>query len=151
MTPAYERVLDALGSYGTRVQKHNGQARAQCPAHRSRGLTLAVKRTDDGALLHCHAGCEAADVLAALHLGLRDLFDEAANLLAPVIPIRRSFRRATPNPLGDVEHFCTRILQQERIEADPGWQRSRADELAFARRPRPGDYCGRSVTLDEGA
>jgi hypothetical protein len=54
---------------------------ASCPtgAHkhgdRSRGLSIRV--TDDRVLLlHCFAGCEPGDVLAAIGLGMSDLFPE---------------------------------------------------------------------------
>lgn len=47
-----------------------------CPAHEDRSPSLAVKAGDDGrALVHCHAGCQTADVLAVLGLQVRDLFD----------------------------------------------------------------------------
>lgn len=49
--------------------------RARCPAHGSRGLTLAIKDSGESLLLHCHAGCGAADVLAATGLELADLYD----------------------------------------------------------------------------
>jgi hypothetical protein len=51
--------------------------RARCPAHGSRGATLAVREVDDGrVLLHCFAGCEPAEVLGAIGLGLGDLFPD---------------------------------------------------------------------------
>lgn len=55
--------------------------RALCPAHQGDGRTkgrspsLSVAETAEGAvLLHCHAGCSAADVAAAAGLDLADLF-----------------------------------------------------------------------------
>jgi hypothetical protein len=55
--------------------------RALCPSHQNDGRTknrspsLSVAETDAGAvLLHCHAGCSAADVAAAAGLALADLF-----------------------------------------------------------------------------
>lgn len=47
--------------------------RARCPAHRSKGLTLAIYADKDGIGLHCHAGCDRDDVLAALGLTWKDL------------------------------------------------------------------------------
>lgn len=47
--------------------------RAKCPAHRSRGFTLAIYADKDGIGLHCHAGCEKDDVLAAMGLTWKDL------------------------------------------------------------------------------
>jgi len=45
--------------------------RCRCPAHQSRGETLALKDGDDRLLVKCWAGCEPRDVLAELaRLGL---------------------------------------------------------------------------------
>jgi len=50
---------------------------ARCPAHDDKSPSLSVRELDDGrALLHCFAGCAAADVLAAVGLELSDLFPE---------------------------------------------------------------------------
>ena len=52
-----------------------GQWRARCPAHESKGLTLSIGEADSGAaLVHCFAGCGAADVLASVGLQLSDLY-----------------------------------------------------------------------------
>jgi hypothetical protein len=47
----------------------------RCPVHEDRRPSLGVKEAADGRLLvRCYAGCETADVLAALGLSWRDLF-----------------------------------------------------------------------------
>ncbi len=49
--------------------------RARCPAHGSRGGTLAVRAGRDGVvLLTCHAGCEVLTIVAAVGLEMRDLW-----------------------------------------------------------------------------
>lgn len=48
---------------------------ARCPAHSDRSPSLSVRRTGDRVLVHCFAGCETGDVLAAVGLELKDLFD----------------------------------------------------------------------------
>jgi hypothetical protein len=49
--------------------------RARCPAHNSKGLTLAISELDDGRVLaHCFAGCEISKVLAAVGLDIGTLF-----------------------------------------------------------------------------
>jgi hypothetical protein len=51
---------------------------ACCPAHSDEKASLSVAESDDGKiLLHCHAGCETKDVLAALGLTSADLAPEA--------------------------------------------------------------------------
>lgn len=48
---------------------------ACCPAHDDRGPSLAVRELDDERiLLHCFAGCDVHDVLAAVDLTFGDLF-----------------------------------------------------------------------------
>lgn len=51
--------------------------RAICPAHESQHRTqsLAIRELPDGTLLlHCHAGCDVGQIVAALGMELRDLF-----------------------------------------------------------------------------
>ena len=48
---------------------------ARCPAHEDKSPSLSIKQADDRVLLHCFAGCETGDVLAAVGLDLKDLFD----------------------------------------------------------------------------
>jgi len=53
----------------------DGKWSAQYPSHDDRVNNLSVDIGDDGKLLvHCHAGCEAADVMAAVGLTMKDLF-----------------------------------------------------------------------------
>lgn len=48
---------------------------AKCPAHEDKRPSLSITETPDGRiLLHDHAGCASADVLAAVGLGFADLF-----------------------------------------------------------------------------
>ena len=52
-----------------------GQYMARCPCHGDRQASLSVGVGDDGrVLLHCHAGCDTADIMASLGLTMRDLF-----------------------------------------------------------------------------
>ena len=48
---------------------------ARCPAHSDRNASLSVAEGDDGrVLLHDFGGCEVADVLSSVGLGIGDLF-----------------------------------------------------------------------------
>lgn len=50
---------------------------AKCPAHSDKSPSLSITAKDDGrVLIHCHAGCGAADVMAAVGLSLSDLFPD---------------------------------------------------------------------------
>jgi len=59
------------------VKQHGARHIARCPAHQDKSPSLSLSRGDDGrALVHCYAGCETRDVLAAVGLELRDLFPD---------------------------------------------------------------------------
>jgi hypothetical protein len=50
---------------------------ACCPAHPDRNPSLSIAIGEDGrALVHCHAGCEPREVVAAVGLSLADLFPD---------------------------------------------------------------------------
>lgn len=73
---AFARVVAALEAHGSTV-KSTGSSKcsAQCPAHEDRAPSLSVTGTEGQTLVYCHAGCQTADVLAALDLAAADLFD----------------------------------------------------------------------------
>lgn len=51
---------------------------ARCPAHQDRNASLAVSEGDNGrVLVHCFAGCNIRDVMAAVGLAVADLFPPA--------------------------------------------------------------------------
>ena len=51
---------------------------SHCPAHDDRNPSLTIRQAEDGRLLiHCFAGCGAADVLAAVGLSFADLFPKS--------------------------------------------------------------------------
>ncbi len=76
-----------------RVQRSGTGWRADCPTgHKSRGA-LSVSEADDGrVLLHCFAGCSAADVLGAAGLMLADVMPE--RLRDPSLEGRKAAREA---------------------------------------------------------
>jgi hypothetical protein len=47
----------------------------RCPAHDDNTPSLSVSHGNEGVVLRCHAGCDTADVVAALGLTMADLFD----------------------------------------------------------------------------
>lgn len=57
------------------VRKSGRGWTARCPAHEDKTASLSITAGDDGrVLLHCFAGCAAADVVAAAGLTVADLF-----------------------------------------------------------------------------
>lgn len=72
MSVAVERILDKLEG----VKRTGDRWVARCPAHEDLNPSLSIKEGDDGrVLVHCHADCETADVLARISLTERDLFN----------------------------------------------------------------------------
>lgn len=70
-----ETMLEALQRAGKQTRHTNGQVMAQCPAHEDRNPSLSIRVASDGTLLlHCFAGCETVDVVAAVGLRMADLF-----------------------------------------------------------------------------
>ena len=59
------------------VQASGGGWVARCPAHGDDNPSLSIARGEDGRwLVHCHAGCSAEAVVAAVGLKMRDLMPD---------------------------------------------------------------------------
>jgi hypothetical protein len=70
---AYDRLVDSLRDHGNDVQNN----RTRCPAHNGTSSTsLSIKPIDGSVLMYCHAGCDTADVLAAINWTKADLYDD---------------------------------------------------------------------------
>jgi len=71
---AREKFEDALRERGLLVKGNS----AQCPAHpdSSPSLSIGDRRDGKGFVLKCHGGCENTDVMGAVGMTLRDMFDD---------------------------------------------------------------------------
>lgn len=106
MTTPLERVLGALPS----ARQRGGQWLARCPAHADKTPSLHIGEKPDGVVvLHCFAGCEPSEVVAAIGLELADLFP-APPLHAPGGSHRREIVRR-PSRLSPLD--ALRLLQRE--------------------------------------
>lgn len=59
----------------------------RCPAHETKHESLAIGVSRDGRyLVHCHAGCSAEDITAAVGLSMADLYPDGAmaERIAPI-------------------------------------------------------------------
>lgn len=85
-------MADPLGVLLSRlngVKKQGERYIACCPAHNDKSPSLSLSRGEDGrALVHCHAGCEIREVLAAINMRLRDLFPDSLSY-----EMRQHYRR----------------------------------------------------------
>jgi len=58
------------------VKESSGSWVALCPAHEDREPSLSITQGDDGrALVKCFSGCETPEIVAALGLEMKDLFE----------------------------------------------------------------------------
>jgi hypothetical protein len=70
---AYRRLIDDLAD---RIVSENGhRAMARCPAHDDNHPSLSLTDIGGRVLVYCHAGCQTADIVAALDRTMADLFD----------------------------------------------------------------------------
>lgn len=70
---------------------------ALCPAHDDRNPSLSIGLSEDNShiLLHCHAGCEAKDVLSSVGLKFKDLYPEnSTGKAAEVAQTRYTYLKA---------------------------------------------------------
>lgn len=73
---AFERLIAALESAGSKVTGTGRQRKAQCPHHEDRTPSLSITDSASRVLIHCFV-CATDDVLTDLGLTRRDLFNEA--------------------------------------------------------------------------
>lgn len=134
MSAAVDLVLSRLD--GVRRSARGWAVR--CPAHDDRTASLSIAAADDGrVLLHCFAGCEVADVLAAIGLQVGDLFPRRithASTPAERAAAREAFRRnAWAAALGVLsrESFVVQIAAAD-VRAGAALTDSDAQRLALA-------------------
>jgi DNA primase len=76
---AIDVIVDALRDHEQRIApRGTDKYQAQCPSHddQNPSLSIAARQDGKGAVLKCHAGCDYRDVLAAVGLTERDLWDD---------------------------------------------------------------------------
>ena len=64
-----------LGRLEKVIDRGGGQYSALCPAHEDKSPSLSIRETEDRLLLHCFAGCDSNEIVAAVGLSLADLFN----------------------------------------------------------------------------
>lgn len=132
---ALHTVLDALESHDGGVRAKGGYYAARCPVHDDHSPSLTVahlegKAGDRGGRVRvrCHAGCDELDVLAAIGLGLRDLYDDP-------IPTGHGVVREHPYLagngalLGVVQRREPKTFRPLTPTPNGGWQQKGTDDL----------------------
>ncbi len=73
----YERVRAALDEHDLLVPSWGGGTSFKCPAHDDSTASGSLAEGNEGAaLIHCHAGCDTADILKAIGLEMYHLFSD---------------------------------------------------------------------------
>lgn len=57
-------------------RSYRDKAQCICPSHNDQEASLTISKGEKGTVVHCHAGCDTADVLGAVGLSLKDLFED---------------------------------------------------------------------------
>lgn len=71
-------------SHFTVKRRSQDKAQCICPCHNDKEASLTISKGDKGTVLHCHANCEPSDILSAVGLSMRDLFEDS-----PLQPVDR--------------------------------------------------------------
>ena len=100
-----------------------GQWSALCPAHEDKKPSLSVAMGSDGkVLLHCHAGCDVKDIVAAIGLQESDLFAQTAVPAAkPTVVATYDYTDAEGNLLYQVVRRSDKSFLQRRPDGRGGW------------------------------
>ena len=69
---AYERVVSKLQG----IRETANGVMARCPAHDDHNPSLSITPNATGVLLNCFAGCATEEIVCALGLQLRDLYEK---------------------------------------------------------------------------
>lgn len=70
------KLEDIASRFRSAKLQPNGSYLALCPAHDDSTASLSISQGDKGIVLRCFAGCDTKDVLAAVGLGMKDLFND---------------------------------------------------------------------------
>jgi hypothetical protein len=130
---------------------------ARCPSHDDTKPSLSFRQGDKGIVVHCFAGCTAADVTAALGLAVADLFNDDPE---PVVvgrqrPKRTKYEiRAADGTLQAVHERVDRAGGKDfywyRADGTPGLNGTAPDDLPLYGTELAASWPAGSVLIVEG-
>jgi 5S rRNA maturation endonuclease (ribonuclease M5) len=104
----------------------NDQLTARCPAHPDKSPSLSASIGDDGRILiHCFAGCELENILAAVSVDMADLFpdtDRKQDNAKPTIVASYPYTDADGTLLFEVVRLSPKSFRQRQPDGRGGWQ-----------------------------
>jgi 5S rRNA maturation endonuclease (ribonuclease M5) len=116
---AFERVTAALDA--KTGPGRNGQWR--CPAHDDSNPSLTVTDGGGKVILHCHRDCTANDIVAALDLTMRDLFDQTeTNGNSKTIAATYDYTDLAGVLLFQKVRYSPKSFSQRRPDGRGGWE-----------------------------
>jgi len=93
----------------------------RCPAHDDGTASMAVGAGRDGRIvLHCHAGCDPADIVASMALTLSDLFPVAEPVKNSIIA-EYDYRDLDGTLLHQCVRFSPKDFRQRKPDGFGGW------------------------------
>ena len=124
--------FDEVLAHFPHVRRSGAGWQARCPAHEDRTPSLTISEGDDGrTLVHCHAGCTAEDIAAAVGLTLRDLFVDIAPASTKKSSVVAQYRYHDEHSahLFNVIRFDPKNFRQQR--ADGVWSMDGVRRVLF--------------------
>lgn len=64
-------------SHFTVKRRSQDKAQCICPCHNDKEASLTISKGDKGTVIHCHASCDTSDILSAVGLSMKDLFEDS--------------------------------------------------------------------------
>ena len=79
-TPSSQPRLESIANHFDGCQRNGQGYVALCPVHNDSTPSLSINQGKDGKILiHCHAGCRTANILAAVGLSMKNLMPSNGN------------------------------------------------------------------------
>ncbi len=121
MNAPITRVLEALMANGSSPKKRGANHMAKCPAHDDQHASLSVSEGSDGrALVYCHAGCAAEEIVAKLGLSLKDLMPQNMDHTGGPVATY-NYKDRDGHVLYRVVRFPPKEFRQCRLHEKGGW------------------------------
>jgi len=114
------RPIDLILSKLPDAKKRGKSWEAKCPAHQDRTASLSITQGNNGdVLLYCHAKCETKSVMAAMGLGMKDLFSQQKK--RGTIVDAYDYRDESGKLLYQVVRTSVKSFPQRRPNGANGW------------------------------
>ena len=111
-----EEILNKLGGV---FETSNGW-QARCPAHQDKKQSLSIAEDGGNTLLYCQAGCETADVVAAMGLQMRDLYEDESSPRRRLV-VGYDYKDENGRLLYQTCRFEPKDFRVRRPDGNSGW------------------------------